>query len=229
MALTDEAVAVTTLVPPRRKTAQIEALYNNEPDKAALNELRVKLAVLAALNEKGSPSPAKTKSSRSKDRFLLPLPLSGERGFKKTPSIAPQVRVEQVGNLDWLKKVAADFPPLAIGRWTVYGGEHRHAVEGRRLRLRIDATNAFGTGEHPTTRGCLLMLDRVLKTALANALDVGCGSGILAMAFAKACRGSAVAVDLDPDSVAIARGNVRATVCRPLFRLALVLVMPRPW
>ncbi len=127
---------------------------------------------------------------------------------------APKVVIEPVGNLDWLKKVAQDFPPLAIGRWTVFGAMHKKAVKGKRFTLQIDATSAFGTGEHPTTRGCLLMLEKVLRRVQGNALrqmlDMGCGSGILAMACAQATRGKAIAVDLDPDSVEIAQGNVRA-------------------
>ncbi len=127
---------------------------------------------------------------------------------------APKVVLEPVGNLDWLKKVAQDFPPLSIGRWTVFGAMHKKAVNGQRFTLQIDATSAFGTGEHPTTRGCLLMLGRVLKrvqdNTLRQMLDMGCGSGILAMAYAQATRGKAVAVDLDPDSVEIAQGNVKA-------------------
>jgi len=61
--------------------------------------------------------------------------------------------------LDWLKKVASDFPPVKIARWTVHGALHRKKVPNRLYALQIDATNAFGTGEHPTTRGCLLILD----------------------------------------------------------------------
>ena len=168
--LTDDAVAVTSLAPPRRAMAQIEALYNEEPDKAVLNELRVKLAVLAALHRKDSPSPAKTKDLQEQAQVFASSPPSGVEGFLfsniSSKTKMPRICVEEIRNLNWLKKVAADFPPLAIGRWTIYGNAHRHAVKDRRMKLRIDATNAFGTGEHPTTRGCLLMLDRVLKKGI---------------------------------------------------------------
>ena len=126
------------------------------------------------------------------------------RGF--TP---PGLSIKELPKLDWLKKVAEDFPPLCIGRWTIHGAQHREAVPDRRHALQIDATNAFGTGAHPTTRGCLLILNQILKQRhdLHHALDVGCGSGILAMGFTKASHGKAVAVDLDPVSVSIARNN----------------------
>jgi len=125
--------------------------------------------------------------------------------------------VQPVGNLDWIKKVAEDFPPLSIGRWTIFGAAHREKITDFRHALQIDATSAFGTGEHPTTRGCLEALDRFLNGREAagqggglNGLDMGCGSGILAMALAKGdLRAHVLAVDMDGPSVAIARENAR--------------------
>ena len=124
----------------------------------------------------------------------------------------PKPDIRPAPPLDWLKKVAEDFPPLRIARWTVHGAMHRAKVPDRLTAMQIDATNAFGTGEHPTTRGCLIMLDKILKSGFRPRLmaDIGCGSGILAMACTLAARGRAVAVDLDPDSVQIAQRNVRA-------------------
>ncbi len=123
----------------------------------------------------------------------------------------PKIFIQKLDNQNWLKKVAADFPPIRIARWTVHGAAHRRAVPQRRFALQIDATNAFGTGEHPTTRGCLEMLDWLLKRVEPplRMLDMGCGSGILAMAYAQVCRGRATAVDLDTDSIQIAKNNVR--------------------
>ncbi|MGB9152400.1 MAG: 50S ribosomal protein L11 methyltransferase [Alphaproteobacteria bacterium] len=125
---------------------------------------------------------------------------------------SPKFTLRQAPRLDWLKKVASDFPPLQIARWTVHGALHRNKVPNRLFALQIDATNAFGTGEHPTTRGCLLMLDKILKNGFRprSMVDIGCGSGILAMACVQGARGRAVAVDLDPDSVQIALNNARA-------------------
>jgi ribosomal protein L11 methyltransferase len=137
---------------------------------------------------------------------------------------APKLLIRELPKLDWLKKVAEDFPPLPIGSWVVYGAQHREAAaKFRQIPLQIDATSAFGTGEHPTTRGCLLMLDWLLKTGFkpANMLDMGCGSGILAMAFCKAARGRAIGVDCDPDSVAIAKDNIRVNGLRGAMRAVL--------
>ncbi|MFY9287598.1 MAG: 50S ribosomal protein L11 methyltransferase [Alphaproteobacteria bacterium] len=136
---------------------------------------------------------------------------------------APKLHLKEMPKLDWLKKVAEDFPPLSIARWTIHGVQHRHKVLNRRNALQIEATSAFGTGEHPTTRGCLMMLDWMLKRQISmqNMLDMGCGSGILALAFAQATRGRAVAVDLDPQSVAIARSNRSANGLQNHVQIAL--------
>jgi ribosomal protein L11 methyltransferase len=173
-ALSEDAVAISVLSPPRTETASIEAIYDNEPDTS---EMAVKLAILSA---------------------TLGMP-------------TPDFSVRAAPKLDWLKKVAEDFPPIKIGRWTVHGALHRVRVPNRLNALQIDATSAFGTGEHPTTQGCLLMLDKLLKAGFRpmSMADIGCGSGILAMAAMQVSRSHAVAVDLDLDSCQIARGNAR--------------------
>lgn len=174
-ALEEDAVAVTVLAPPRHENAEIEAIYDFEPEESSL---ALKLSLLASA-------------------FNIAVP-------DFTLALAPK--------LDWLKKVAEDFPPLKIARWTVHGALHRAKVPNRLYAMQIDATNAFGTGEHPTTRGCLLMLHKILKMGFRprRTADIGCGSGILAMGCMQAARTEAVAVDLDPDSVRIARNNVQA-------------------
>lgn len=147
---------------------------------------------------------------------------------------APSYTIAPVGNLDWIKKVAQDFPPLPIARWTVYGAAHRDKITDFSAALQIDATSAFGTGEHPTTRGCLEALDRLLKNETLpqplSMLDMGCGSGILAMAFAKALtNGHALGVDMDEFSVTIANEN--AMINGVADRIAFIVGMgyaPQP-
>ncbi len=135
--------------------------------------------------------------------------------LKKLLSNHPNYKVEPVGNLDWIKKVSEDFQPLPIARWTVFGAAHRDKITDPSTALQIDATSAFGTGEHPTTRGCLIILDQLLNRMGEQAhnwsmLDMGCGSGILAMAFAKALlntKAKAYGMDMDQQSVEIANEN----------------------
>ena len=150
----------------------------------------------------------------------------------------PKFSIRPAPPLDWLKKVASDFPPLKIARWTVHGALHRDKIPNRLRALQIDATNAFGTGEHPTTRGCLIMLDEILKSGFRprHMADIGCGSGILAMAAVQVARCQAVAVDLDPDSVSIAAHNVRVNgfgdkirVCRSRGYAALLVNRHAPY
>ncbi|MDX2027504.1 MAG: 50S ribosomal protein L11 methyltransferase [Alphaproteobacteria bacterium] len=161
------------------------------------------------------------------DRAVLTAQLAVAAALHK--SRPPKFHIRQVPKLDWLRKVAGDFPPLKAGRWTIHGAQHRKSVPDRRMALQIDAASAFGTGEHPTTRGCLLMLDHILKKKkptrdIERMLDVGCGSGILAMAWAQAChRGRAIGVDLDPDSVRIARENAAINGLSAKTRIGLGL------
>lgn len=133
--------------------------------------------------------------------------------LSQTPDKAISFQIKPIGNLDWIKKVCENFAPLPIARWTIYGAAYREPMKKQKMGLQIDATSAFGTGEHPTTRGCLMMLDELLsqspKAKEWRMLDIGCGSGILAMAFAKATKGQAFGVDMDETSVAIAQNNLR--------------------
>jgi ribosomal protein L11 methyltransferase len=79
-----------------------------------------------------------------------------------------------------------------------------------RIGLLIDAATAFGTGEHATTRGCLLALDAIARNRrMARVLDMGTGTGVLAIAAAKAWRRRVVARDIDPESVRVAAHNAR--------------------
>ena len=135
---------------------------------------------------------------------------------------APTLKIRAIPQLDWLKKVATDFPPLPVARWIVFGAHEKPKALYPRHKLLIDATSAFGTGEHPTTRGCLMMLDRILKkTKPRRMLDMGCGTGILAMGFAAATKGIAVGIDLDAPSVVIARDNARQNGMAAHVRVAL--------
>src|SRR5258708_34718275 len=90
------------------------------------------------------------------------------------------------------------------------GGGHQDGVgpPAGRIALTLDAASAFGSGEHATTRGCLAALDRLAKRRrIRRPLDLGCGSGILALAIAKLWHVPVRAADIDPESVRVARAN----------------------
>ncbi len=132
----------------------------------------------------------------------------------------PEATIEAVPATDWLAATQAAFPPLRLGQFWIHGS---HVTEPRpvgRLPLQIDATTAFGTGEHPTTEGCLRALAGIAKQgAPRRILDMGCGTGILALAAARLFRKPVLAVDLDHEAVRVARINARVNGLSQAIRI----------
>ncbi|MGI9416128.1 MAG: 50S ribosomal protein L11 methyltransferase [Hyphomicrobiales bacterium] len=122
----------------------------------------------------------------------------------------PDPSVTPVEDLDWVSKSQADLAPISAGRFFVHGSHDRARRPPNGVAIEVDAGQAFGTGHHGTTLGCLLALDDILKKVRPRkVLDLGCGSGILAIAAALAARCPVVAGDIDPVAVRVARRNVR--------------------
>ena len=129
----------------------------------------------------------------------------------------------------WLERTRAAFPELLIGRCFAIRGTHlTGAAPSGRIALVLDAGVAFGSGEHNSTRGCLLALERVVARTRRSVgrhphriLDLGTGSGILAMAAAKILHRKVLATDIEPWSVRVARENARnnhvAALVRPVL------------
>ena len=123
----------------------------------------------------------------------------------------PELTVEKIPPTDWLAATYRAFPPLRIGRFHIHGSHDTTPVPTGSIGLRIDAATAFGTGEHETTSGCLIALERLARRGrVRRVLDMGCGSGILAFAAALLWRSPVLAVDVDPEAVRVARINARA-------------------
>jgi ribosomal protein L11 methyltransferase len=115
---------------------------------------------------------------------------------------------------DWVAASLADLKPVVAGRFTVHGAHDRAAIAPNRIGIEIEAALAFGTGHHGTTRGCLLALDGLLKARRPRRiLDVGTGTGVLAIAAAKALRHGALASDIDAEAVRVARENTQLNGC----------------
>ncbi len=135
---------------------------------------------------------------------------------------APRFSIEALPALDWVAESQKGLPPLRAGRFFVYAS---HAAEERpqsAIPIRIEAGQAFGTGHHESTRGCLLALDALSRRGRPRfSLDLGCGSGILAIAMAKLWRAPVLACDIDPLAVAITEENARLNGVGPAVRAVL--------
>jgi len=117
---------------------------------------------------------------------------------------------ERLPERDWLAENRRDFPPQRIGRFFVHGSHWHGRAAPSSIPIEIDAATAFGTGEHPSTRGCLLALDRLARRRrFRRPLDIGTGSGILAIAAAKRLHRPVIAADIDPEAVRVARHHAR--------------------
>jgi ribosomal protein L11 methyltransferase len=124
-------------------------------------------------------------------------------GFK-TLSVVTEV----LADADWLAMALSGLPPVRAGRFFIYGVHDRGRTPVNAVNLRIEAGAAFGTGHHGTTVGCLLAYDALLKRRrFAKVLDVGAGTGVLAIAAAKTGASLAIGTDIDPVSVRISKEN----------------------
>jgi len=168
----------------------------------------------------------------------------------------PDIAVEPVPARDWVAENQRSFKPIRAGRFLVHPSHDRPTAPGK-IALCIDAGEAFGSGEHETTRGCLLALDDLARRwppgrglarnlgrplgfpmgfgsqpslGLAGVpslglggvpswgLDLGCGTGVLALAMARVWRAPVLAVDLAPEAVRVARDNARINRAASLVR-----------
>jgi ribosomal protein L11 methyltransferase len=124
--------------------------------------------------------------------------------------VARDISFDTAEAKDWVKATLEELVPVRAGRFIVHGRHDRSKVPANKLGIEIEAALAFGTGHHGTTRGCLLLLDQVLKARRPRrVLDLGTGTGVLAIAAAKALHGAVLASDIDPASVRVARDNAR--------------------
>jgi ribosomal protein L11 methyltransferase len=133
--------------------------------------------------------------------------------------IAEGIAFDTVEAKDWVKASLEDLVPVPAGRFVVHGQHDRERVAPNKLGIEIEAALAFGTGHHGTTRGCLLLLDHVLKAwRPRRVLDLGTGTGVLAIAAARALHDKVLASDIDPPSVRVARENARLNVAGHLVQ-----------
>lgn len=135
----------------------------------------------------------------------------------------PCLTIELLPETDWVAATWRSFPPRQIGRYYVYGSHTTPTPPEGSVALHINAATAFGSGEHETTTGCLLTLDELAKAGriFQKPLDMGCGSGILAIAIAKTWDVEVTAADNDPESVRVTTTNAALNGCASLLKVCI--------
>ncbi len=116
---------------------------------------------------------------------------------------------EIIPDVDWIARSLDGLKPVRAGRFVVHGSHDRDKIRASEIAIEIDAGQAFGTGHHGTTAGCLETIETVMRSRrVRNALDLGTGSGVLAIAVRKLKNIPVLATDIDPIAVRVARENV---------------------
>ncbi len=124
---------------------------------------------------------------------------------------APDLKIEQLNDVDWVSHSQKILKPIDAGKFYLFGDHDRDTIPENRIPILMEAGQAFGTGSHETTMGCLMALnDLSEKIRPRTALDLGCGSGILSIAMAKLWDSKIIASDIDPIATQTANDNLSA-------------------
>ncbi|MBS0271302.1 MAG: 50S ribosomal protein L11 methyltransferase [Proteobacteria bacterium] len=130
--------------------------------------------------------------------------------FKERGLSVPDIKGGLLPQKDWVSAVYRDSPPLTIGKFYIYGSHIQKDVPSGHLPLQIDAATAFGSGQHESTEGCLKALSLLSEQqSFTHPLDMGCGSGILALAMARLWKVRVLACDNDPEAVRVTTENAQ--------------------
>lgn len=133
-----------------------------------------------------------------------------ERRIRALAGAGGEIGRETLPDIDWVTKSLEGLQPVRAGRFLIHGAHDRDRRRIGDIAIEIEAGLAFGTGHHGTTAGCLDMLSLVARRERPrNALDLGTGSAVLAIALARMARIPVLATDIDPVAVAVAAGNAR--------------------
>ncbi len=134
-----------------------------------------------------------------------------------------QIQCSPLADENWIEKSLQGLPVVRAGRFYVHGAHHEVPADPALVSILIEAGEAFGTGHHGTTKGCLLAFEDTLTAAPpARILDLGTGAGILAMAAAKVLpEADILATDIDPVAVAVARENAAINGVEDRINLAV--------
>lgn len=183
------------------------------------------------------PTPA-VSTSETPDGWLLELYFEAEPPAAELREIAAghlgadaaeALTVEPLPEEDWVALTQRGLHPIRAGRFFVHGSHDRARARTEPWAIEIEAGQAFGTAHHGTTRGCLLMIDRLAKRGrVARTLDLGTGSAVLAIAAAKTLGGKVLATDIDPVAVRVARENCEDNGVKARIRLQVAGGLAHP-
>ena len=121
----------------------------------------------------------------------------------------PTIKLTPIDDCDWVSEVQKTFVPIYAGRFFIHHAGYEGEIPEQQIAIEINAGSAFGTGEHETTSNCLEALSSLAGKEYASCLDMGCGSGILAIAMAKLLTKKVTAVDLDEQAVLVTQENTK--------------------
>jgi len=143
----------------------------------------------------------------------------------------PPVESTHVPDLNWVEISQAALPPVGAGRFLVHGSHDRGRIARGPNTILVDAGEAFGTAHHATTLGCLLAIDRLTRSrSFRHVLDLGCGSGVLAIAAARVLPGAEIlATDSDPGAITVATSNAKANGVGQRIAFACASGLAHPW
>jgi len=133
--------------------------------------------------------------------------------------LAGSPEAEILPDINWVEKSLEGLAPVRAGRFVIHGSHDRDKVTAGAIGIEIEAALAFGTGHHGTTAGCLEEINRLVSLyEFKNMLDLGTGTGVLAIALAKLTRRQVLATDIDPVAVATTAENARLNEVGPLVK-----------
>jgi len=197
------------------------------PDETAANALAAILgsvasAVSAFETRPGAAWQVEAYAERAPEREALEAAaaLAALAYDVPTAALLDALTVERLAPRDWVRENQQSFPPIRAGIFFIHGSHYEGKPPAGAIALHIDAATAFGTGEHATTRGCLLALTALSRRRrFRQPLDMGTGTGILAMAAARRWSCRVLASDIDAGSVHVARANVAVNGLAARIRL----------
>jgi ribosomal protein L11 methyltransferase len=200
--------------------------------KAAILASKADAADIAALLELTPPRPQAVLTSEepfSDEATVEALYARMPDGDLLEKLTGRAVEVAELPDVDWIKLSQEGLPPVRAGRFFVYGAHDAGQVPAAVIPIRIEAGLAFGTGHHETTALCLAILSDLAKRhRYANVLDLGCGTGLLAIGAAKLWRRPVTASDIDPVAIAVTKENAVANREAPLVRAVVADGMDHP-